>query len=110
MIARLFTTVNPLPNLATASIMDASVVRLIDGKRHLDALKWGLVPDFTKDVRAARRPINARSETIANSGMFRVAFAERRCLVSAPAYHEWRDDPDGKTRFAVARRWRPGRR
>ena len=28
---------------------------------------------------------------------------ERRCLVPAPAYYEWRDDPDGKTPFAVAR-------
>jgi putative SOS response-associated peptidase YedK len=46
---------------------------------------------------------NARSETIAKSGMFRAAFAQRRCLVPAPAYYEWRDDPDGKTPLAVAR-------
>ena len=32
------------------------------------------------------------------------AFAKRRCLVPAPAYYEWRDDPGGgKTPFAVAR-------
>ena len=106
-IARLFATVNPLPNLAPtwnmAPTMDAPVVRLIDGERHLDALKWGLVPYFTKDLKKARKPINARSETIAKSGMFKAAFAERRCLVPAPAYYEWRDDPDGKTPFAVAR-------
>jgi putative SOS response-associated peptidase YedK len=35
--------------------------------------------------------------------MFREAFAPRRCLVPASAYYEWRDDPDGKTPFAVAR-------
>jgi putative SOS response-associated peptidase YedK len=29
--------------------------------------------------------------------------ARRRCLVPAPIYYEWRDDPDGKTPFAVAR-------
>jgi putative SOS response-associated peptidase YedK len=44
-IARLFASVNPLPNLAPtwnmAPTMDAPVVRLIDGDRHLDALKWG---------------------------------------------------------------------
>ena len=106
-IARLFATVNPLPNLAPtwnmAPTMDAPVVRLVDGARHLDALKWGLVPYFTKDLKKARKPINARSETIAKSGMFKAAFAERRCLVPAPAYYEWRDDPDGKTPFAVAR-------
>ena len=80
------------------------VIRLArDGQRHLDALKWGLVPYFTKDLKKARKPINARSETVATSGMFREAFAKRRCLVPAPIYYEWRDDPDGKTPFAVAR-------
>ena len=106
-IARLFATVNPLPNLAPtwnmAPTMDAPVVRLIDGNRHLDALTWGLVPYFTKELKKARKPINARSETIAKSGMFKAAFVARRCLVPAPAYYEWRDDPDGKTPFAVAR-------
>src|SRR6476646_8135357 len=35
--------------------------------------------------------------------MFKEAFAKRRCLVPAPLYYEWRDDPEGKTPFAVAR-------
>ena len=101
-------TVNPLPNLEPtwnmAPTRDAPVVRLSrDGERHLDALKWGLVPYFTKDLKKARKPINARSETIAKSGMFKEAFAKRRCLVPAPVYYEWRDDPEGKTPFAVAR-------
>lgn len=108
-IARLFATVNPLPNLEPtwnmAPTMDAPVVRLRreSGERHLDLLKWGLVPYFTKDLKKTRKPINARSETITKSGMFRAAFAERRCLVPASAYYEWRDDPDGKAPFAVAR-------
>jgi putative SOS response-associated peptidase YedK len=61
--------VNPLPNLAPtwnmAPSMDAPVVRLVDGARHLDALKWGLVPYFTKDVKKARKPINARDDNVA---------------------------------------------
>jgi putative SOS response-associated peptidase YedK len=62
------------------------------------------VPYFTKDLKKARKPINARSETVATTGMFKAAFAERRCLVPATAYYEWRDEPDGsKTPFAVAR-------
>ena len=106
--ARLFETVNPLPNLEPtwnmAPTRDAPVVRLSrGGERHLDTLRWGLVPYFTKDLKKARKPINGRSETIAKSGMFREAFAHRRCLVPAPVYYEWRDDPDGKVPFAVAR-------
>jgi putative SOS response-associated peptidase YedK len=61
------------------------------------------VPYFTKNLKKARKPINARPESIAGSGMFKEAFARRRCLVPAPVYYEWRDDPKGKTPFAVAR-------
>jgi putative SOS response-associated peptidase YedK len=57
-IAFLFATANPLPSFAPtwnmAPTMDAPVVRIIGGERHLDVLKWGLVPYFTKD-RATRR-------------------------------------------------------
>ena len=60
-IARLFATVNPLPNFAPtwnmAPTKDAPVVRLVDGERHLDTLKWGLVPYFKKDLKKARKPI-----------------------------------------------------
>jgi hypothetical protein len=38
-------------------------------------LRLGLVPHFTKDLKACKRPINARSETAARSGMFRGALA-----------------------------------
>jgi putative SOS response-associated peptidase YedK len=79
------------------------VVRAGQDGRHLDVLKWGLIPSFTKVLKTARKPINARSETIASSGMFKAAFQARRCLVPADAYYEWRDDQDGKTPFAVAR-------
>lgn len=109
LIARLFGTRNALPNLTPtwnmAPTMDAPVVRRNPdtGERHLDLLTWGFVPAFTKDIKAARRPVNARAETVASSGMFRAAFAKRRCLIPAAAFYEWRADPGGKTPFAIAR-------
>jgi putative SOS response-associated peptidase YedK len=108
-IARLFGTANAVPNLPPTWNMaprrDAPVVRRHPetGERHLDALNWGLVPHFTKELREARRPINARSETVATSGMFKTAFAKRRCLVPAAAFYEWRSAPDGKIPYAIAR-------
>jgi putative SOS response-associated peptidase YedK len=109
LIARLFGTRNPLPNLKPtwnmAPTTDAPVVRRHPetGERHLDALTWGFVPAFTKLLKAARRPVNARAETIATSGMFRNAFAKRRCLVPAAAFYEWQAGPQGKTPYAIAR-------
>ena len=90
-IARLFGTVNPPPDLKptwnVAPTQDALVVRWDpeSKERHLDLLKWGLVPYFTKDLKTARKPINARSESVATSGMFKAAFGNRRCLVPAAA-------------------------
>jgi len=60
-VAKIFGTVNPLPNLAPtlnmAPTMGAPNVRLHPqtGERQLDVLKWGLVPCFTKDLKKARK-------------------------------------------------------
>jgi putative SOS response-associated peptidase YedK len=109
LIARLFGTTNPLPNVPPtwnmAPSMDAPVVRRHPdtGERHLDLLRWGFVPSFTKDLKQARRPINARSETVAQSAMFRRALAERRCIVPASVFYEWQTVPAGKQPYAIAR-------
>lgn len=104
-----FGTAGPRPNTApnwnVAPTQDAMVVRRHpeSGERRLDALQWGLVPGWTKDLKAARKPINARSETAATSGMFKAALATRRCIVPADAFYEWRTAPDGKQPYAIAR-------
>lgn len=110
-IAALFRTVNPLPNIGPtwnmAPTRDALAVRRHPetGARHLDLLNWGFLPHWTKDPKQARRPINAKSETIASSGMFRDAFARRRALIPAPLFYEWRAVEGQKTKqpFAIAR-------
>jgi putative SOS response-associated peptidase YedK len=108
-IARIFGTLNPLPNLApswnVAPTNDCAVVRRHPetGARHLDLLKWGLLPYWTKEPTRAQRPINARSETAAKSGMFKDALARRRCLVPADAFYEWKVIEGGKQPYAIAR-------
>jgi len=104
-----FATMGDLPNTSpswnVAPTQSAMVIRRHPetGERRIDALRWGLVPHFTKDLKACKRPINARAETIATSGMFRGALASRRCLVPADAFYEWKAMPDGKQPYAIAR-------
>ena len=98
---RLFRTVNPTPNLQPtwnmAPTRDAPVVRLHPEthQRHLDLLRWGLVPHWARDPKATRQPINAQAETLATSPMFRDALARRRCLVPADAFYEWQTTEAG---------------
>ncbi len=109
-IARLFRTTGPVPNVApswnVAPGQNAMVVRRHpeNGERRLDLLGWGLVPHWTKDLHSARKPINARAETVATMPMFRDAFRRRRCIVPADAFYEWQPRDDGpKQPFAAAR-------
>jgi putative SOS response-associated peptidase YedK len=52
--------------------------------------RWGLVPAWSRDASGAARMINARAETVATSKAFARSFAERRCLVPADGWYEWR--------------------
>ena len=90
-------------------------VRLIDGKRQLSLLKWGLIPSWARDTKIAISTINARADTVATKPAFRTAFKKRRCLVLADGYFEWEQsgkaklpwlyEIDGGKPFAFAGLW-----
>ncbi len=107
-VVRYFETVNPVPNLAPsfnrAPTQDALVLRRHPetGARHLDPLRWGLVPRWAKDPSVGSRMINARSESLTEKPAFREAFARRRCIVTADGFYEWRTEGKSKQPFAVA--------
>jgi putative SOS response-associated peptidase YedK len=67
------------------------VVRTHDGARELASCQWGLVPHWVKGT-PRQRPINARGETVAEKPFFRNAFRNRRCLIPANGFYEWKRD------------------
>lgn len=66
------------------------------GHRHLVQLRWGLIPAWAKDRKIAYSTINARAETIATKPAFRAAFRQRRCLIPADGFYEWKATASGK--------------
>jgi putative SOS response-associated peptidase YedK len=93
------------PNYNVAPQTMQPVVRLDTeaGGREVAMLRWGLIPYWSKDSKIAHSTINARSETITTSPIFREAVKRRRCLVPADAFYEWQK-LDTKTRqpYAIA--------
>lgn len=67
-----------------------------DGVRSLGSFRWGLLPFWAKDRRAAARNINARSETAATKSTFKDSFERRRCLIPADGFYEWQVLEQGK--------------
>ncbi|GAA2963493.1 SOS response-associated peptidase [Actinokineospora diospyrosa] len=66
-------------------------------ERTLRVMKWGLVPAWAKDASGGAKMINARSETAAEKPAFRKSLAERRCILPADGWFEWRRDKTAKT-------------
>jgi putative SOS response-associated peptidase YedK len=77
------------PRYNIAPTQAVPIVRLVDGRRQLAMLRWGLVPSWSKDPKPSYSTINARADTVATKPVFRSAYKSRRCLVLADGYYEW---------------------
>jgi putative SOS response-associated peptidase YedK len=85
------------PRYNIAPTQAALVVRAMpDGSREAASLRWGLVPFWAKDPSIGSRLINARAEGLADRPAFRAAFRQRRCLVPADGFFEWRKLAGGR--------------
>jgi putative SOS response-associated peptidase YedK len=89
----------PRWNAAPTSKLPVVISR--NRQRILTLMRWGLVPSWARDLKIGTSTFNARAETIDIRNAFRGAWvSERRCLVIADGYYEWRDRD--KQPFAVA--------
>jgi putative SOS response-associated peptidase YedK len=79
-------------------------VLLVENDRLVEReMTWGFMPKWSKAP-----IINAKQETLGEKPTFRKAFAERRCLIPADGFYEWRSDGGRKmpVRF-VLKSWKP---
>jgi putative SOS response-associated peptidase YedK len=104
----------PRYNIAPTDQVPVVLERATDGDRNrpirrLEAMRWGLVPSWAKDLSVGNRMFNARVEGLTGDEAkpaFRTAVERRRCLLPASGYYEWRKlDPgsrggrDGRKHF-----------
>lgn len=51
---------------------------------------WGITPEFGKNRPVALKLINAKSETVHQKISFKSSFKQRRCLIPADGFYEWK--------------------
>jgi putative SOS response-associated peptidase YedK len=94
----------PRPRYNVAPSQTVLAIRAdADGRRHLVALRWGLIPFWSKGPDHRYSMINARAETVDSKPAYRAAFRERRCLIPAEGFYEWRAEPSGKQPYLIRR-------
>ncbi len=61
-----------------------------DTEKHVELMRWGLVPFWAKDVNIGYKMINARAETLKEKSSFKKALSMQRCIVPAGGFFEWK--------------------
>lgn len=80
---------NIAPSQTIAAVLES------DGKRIVEGLRWGLIPNWAKDDSIGNKLINARAETLAEKPSFRDAFKNKRCIIPASGFYEWQKASKG---------------
>ena len=88
---------NVAPSQAVVCVREALPARI----REAITMRWGLIPSWAGDPAMGMKLINARSETVAEKPSFRKSFRERRCLVPADGYYEWKREGSRKQPYHI---------
>jgi putative SOS response-associated peptidase YedK len=89
------------PNYNVAPTQGVAAVLAEGGERRLEVLRWGLIPSWADDPQIGSRMINARAETAPEKPSFRRAFRERRCLIPADGFYEWKRTNGSKQPYYI---------
>jgi len=72
-----------------------------DSPTRLQYLTWGLIPYWSVDGKNNGKLINARQEGIESKPSFRIPIRQRRCLVIADSFYEWRREGKQKIPYRI---------
>ena len=89
------------PRYNVAPNQTVLAIRATEDGRQPVWLRWGLVPAWSREPRLKYSTINARAETVAEKPAYRQAFRQRRCLIPADGFYEWRKVADRKQPYCI---------
>ncbi|MCE5295990.1 MAG: SOS response-associated peptidase [Euryarchaeota archaeon] len=75
-----------------------------ESPNHLESMRWGLIPSWSREERSGLKLINVRSETVNEKKMFKRLMSRNRCLVPATGFYEWMTTDEGKVPYYIRRK------
>lgn len=67
----------------------------------LTLARWGLVPLWAKEEKIGYKMINARAETIFEKPAYRSSIKNKRCLIPADCFYEWKKEGAKKQPWCI---------
>jgi putative SOS response-associated peptidase YedK len=89
----------PIYNLCPTQ--DSPVLRLHSGERQFDVMRWQLIPATEPAFTTKLSTINARSESVFESRLYRDLVARQRCIVPLSGFYEWKTEGQTKRPFKI---------
>lgn len=77
----------PNVNVSPGTILP--VLDFQDGKYRIVPAQWGFIPSWSKEEKPKTMPINAKSENLQSSGLWRGAFSKHRAVTESDGFYEW---------------------
>lgn len=78
------------PRYNIAPSQQIPIIRDTGTGRELVMARWGLIPSWSKESTSKYSTINARIESVAEKPTYRTPFKQRRCLIPADGFYEWK--------------------
>jgi putative SOS response-associated peptidase YedK len=89
------------PNYNMSPTHNVPTLRITEGVREFDNMRWGLIPEWSPEFSTKLSTINAKSETIFESKLYKKAIVQRRCLVPVSGFFEWKREGTNKRPFKI---------
>jgi putative SOS response-associated peptidase YedK len=89
------------PNFNMCPTQDSPVLRSIEGTRQFDQMRWQLVPRWEKEFKTKISTINAKSETVFESRLYKGLVVRQRCIVPLSGFFEWKKEGTTKRPFKI---------
>jgi putative SOS response-associated peptidase YedK len=89
------------PNYNFAPTQKSPIIRATEDGLSCDLMSWQIIPPWEPEFKTKLSTINAKSETVFESRLYKGLMMKRRCIVPLSGFIEWKRDGKVKRPFCI---------